>query len=71
LFLGQKVPGIAQATNKAWTDTRWIPADLEKISKVYGNIQANLGSHGYKLDDYTCQTWVNNRLYLKDDGFTK
>ncbi len=66
------VPGMAQATpNKTWTYYNVESRDLQCISKVYGNIQQNLGRHYYNLKSYTCQTWVNNRMALRNDNFVR
>ena len=70
LIFGEKTTGYAGlATNKSWTISDPKSADLKYITKVYGNIQQNLGKHSYKLDSYTCQTWVQNRLALRNDNF--
>ncbi len=70
--LGARVSGragISSVTN--WTDASIVSVDTIYISKVYGNIQNNIGRHTYKLDAYNCQTWVNNRRYLLNDHFTQ
>lgn len=72
--LGERVTGYAGLANgKTWTGSTRInhPNPLEYITDVYGNIQKNLGKHYYELGSYTCQTWVNNRLALKNDNFTQ
>jgi RHS repeat-associated protein len=71
-IFGSKLTGRAGLSNvRNWTDASIVSVDLTYISKVYGNIQNNLGRHAYKLDSYNCQTWVNNRRYLLNDNVIK
>ena len=68
---GGEVMGIAGLTNRSWSVFDPIKGNTGYISAVYGNIQENLGTHTYGLNSYTCQDWVNNRLFLGNDNFTR
>ena len=69
---GIGAPGLAKlTTNITWSEANIMKNDLTSITKVYGNIQENLGGHWYALGSYTCQTWVENRLSLLEDNFKR
>lgn len=69
-FGGSVMASAESAVGRGWTDAIPIQSTLKYATDVYGNIQQNLGRHEYRLDSYTCQTWVNNRLNLRNDNFT-
>ncbi|MDP3791310.1 MAG: toxin TcdB middle/N-terminal domain-containing protein [Candidatus Omnitrophota bacterium] len=69
-FGGSVMASAESAVGRGWTDAIPIQSSLKYATAVYGNIQENLGRHEYRLDSYTCQTWVNNRLNLRNDNFT-
>jgi len=60
---GQSMPGIAgDASAKAFTNFDVVGRGIDAVTKVYSNVQENLGPHTYTLNQYDCRHWVLQNL---------